>query len=215
MNRYNPREMITVILIPVVILLAVGLLYFRDNPNSTFKGYQQALVSKDWGKALKLSDETTQAYLTSLNDWVWTGNMTDMASLEAFQQFLILSTRCRVLAEQRKRPTESDLLGIWLEALQLNRLVARSKVINRYNFGESSIGQLYLKQTSSTTGLQIHFIDQGTWKIKTMTLIKEAYDQAAVDGSKPLLQAANQDYFDKGFTSQHLMPLKFQLGQDL
>lgn len=209
MNRSNPRETLLVLLLPLAILGVVVLLYFRDNPNSTFKRYQRALVEKDWATAVGLSDENTRAYLASLDQWVWSGNLKDIESLDSFQQFLILTTRCRVLGDESARPEEAGLFGIWMEALQLNRVVVRSKIINRYNFGEISIGQLFLKQTHADTGLQIRFSNNSQWKIESMALLKEAYDQASAEGTRQLLRTGNPNYFGNGFSSQHLMPLRF------
>lgn len=91
----------------------------------------------------------------------------------------------------------------------MNQIVFRSRIRNRYNFGEKSIGQLFLKQTNSATDLQIRFTKESKWKIESITLLNEGYEQAASKGVGQLLRSANHDYFERGFASQHLMPLKF------
>lgn len=63
MTRSDPRQTLTIMLIPIAVLGIVLLFYFQDNPSSTFKSDQKALVKKDWQTALELSDENTQAYL--------------------------------------------------------------------------------------------------------------------------------------------------------
>ena len=149
-----------------------------------------------------MSDETTQAYLASLEQWVWSGYRRDLESLDPFQQFLVLTSRCEIIAKQMPRPSTAELFGIWMETLDVKRLVLRSKVVNRYHFGETSIGQLFIAESNSSTGRQIRFSKESEWKIEAIALMKEVYEASASRGNHELLKDMNSSYFQKGYISQ-------------
>ena len=211
----RPYRRLLLLLVPV--FLAIGLLWWnqRTNPERVFSDVQVALRAGDWEKTMQLSDEATAGYLASLDAWVWTGQMTELEALSSFEQFLVFTTRCRVLGDGSTRPELSSLLGIWIEALGCDLIVTRSKIINRYTSGQESVGQLYNLHTRIATGIRVAFKKEDDWKLQTMALLKEVYDRASLEGNYQLLREANRNYFANGFSNQHLMPLKLQFEENL
>ena len=209
MTRTEPKELMFVMLIPICLFAFVALLYLRDNPGAAFRDYQKSLSSGNWDRVISASDQTTADYLKSLEDWVWNGGISDVEALEPFQQFLIFTARCHMIESESTNLNPEKLFGIWIHALQLDDLIRKTAVRNRYNFGQKSIGQLYLKATNQSTALQIHFIKESKWRVQTITLLKEAYLNAASAGNQELLRSVNRGYFDRGFSKQYQKPLKF------
>lgn len=210
MTRTDPKELMFVMLIPIGLFAFVALLYLRDNPGAAFRSYQKSLSSGDWDRVIELSDQTTTDYLVSLENWIWNGGRKDVEQLEPFQQFLVFTTRCYMIENQRATITREKLLGIWLHALQLDDTIRKTAVRNRYNFGEKSIGQLYLKATNRSTALKIHFIKESKWRIQSINLLKEVYLEASLVGNEELLRSSNRGYFEQGHRREYLKPLKFR-----
>ena len=174
----------------------------QGDPGDTFEDYQAALSISDWETTLAVSDGNTHNYLETLTGWIL-DSTADVDRLDAFEQFLVTSSRHELLRKNRNTVEPTELLGIWMNALEMRPELIRAEMRNQYYFGGVAIAQLFNSKTHSNTGKKIRFIYESGWRIDAMGLMEAFYDASAYGLGDKFLTESPTTYSERGYLSRH------------
>lgn len=202
LTQSTTKLTLSIIVAPLVLLTAGWWIAIQGDPTDRFEAYKKALSVSDWETTLEMSDENTQVYLKNLAGWI-SDNTVELNHLDAFEQYLVLTSRFELRGKSVATIEPSELLGVWMTALDMRPELIRSKMMNQYYFGDVAVAQLFNSKTHSNTGKKIRFSYESEWKVDAMGLMEAFYEASAYGISDRAIRENFTGYTDKGYLSRH------------